>query len=136
MKRITLALILSLGATIAQADEYDVVDYDIFRSVDPLAQRDEYGLLHQGKVVNATDFAPRHHWRWCYYFQAPEQIIVQPAYVGSMQTALRRLGYYCGPIDGVFTPEVADAIAHLQKNYSMRVTGTLTDPVRRALHLP
>jgi putative peptidoglycan binding protein len=136
MKRITLALILSLGATIAQADEYDVVDYDIFRSVDPLAQRDEYGLLHQGKVVNATDFAPRYHWRWCYYFKAPEQLIVQPGYVGSMQTALRRLGYYCGPVDGVFTPEVADAIAHLQKNYSMRVTGTLTDPVRRALHLP
>jgi putative peptidoglycan binding protein len=136
MKRITLALILSLGATIAQADEYDVVDYDIFRSVDPLAQRDEYGLLHQGKVVNATDFAPRYHWRWCYYFKAPEQLIGQPGYVGSMQTALRRLGYYCGPIDGVFTPEVADAIAHLQKNYSMRVTGTLTDPVRRALHLP
>ena len=136
MKRITLALILSLGATIAQADEYDVVDYDIFRSVDPLAQRDEYGLLHQGKVVNATDFAPRYHWRWCYYFKAPEQLIVQPGYVGSMQTALRRLGYYCGPIDGVFTPEVADAIAHLQKNYSMQVTGTLTDPVRRALHLP
>ena len=44
MKRIALALILCLGATIAQADEFDVVDYDIFRSVDPLAQRDEWGL--------------------------------------------------------------------------------------------
>ena len=65
-----------------------------------------------------------------------EQLILQPAYIGSMQTALRRLGYYCGPVDGVFTPEVADAIARLQKNYSMRVTGTLTDPVRRALHMP
>jgi peptidoglycan hydrolase-like protein with peptidoglycan-binding domain len=53
-----------------------------------------------------------------------------------MQTALRRLGYYCGPIDGIFSAEVADAIARLQKNYSMRVTGTLTDPVRRALHMP
>jgi hypothetical protein len=31
---------------------------------------------------------------------------------------------------------VADAIARLQKNYSMRVTGTLTDPARRALHMP
>ncbi len=136
MKRIVLALILCLGATIAQADEYDIVDYGIFRSTDPLAQRDEWGLVHQGKVVNATDFAPRYRWRFCYYFKAPEQLIVQPAYVGSMQTALHRLGYYCGPIDGIFTPEVADAIAHLQKNYSMRVTGTLTDPVRRALHLP
>jgi peptidoglycan hydrolase-like protein with peptidoglycan-binding domain len=53
-----------------------------------------------------------------------------------MQTALRRLGYYCGPIDGVFTPAVSDAIARLQKNYSMRVTGMLNDPVRRALHMP
>jgi Putative peptidoglycan binding domain len=136
MKRITLALILGLGATVAQADEFDVVDYGIFRSIDPLAQRDELGPVHQGGRVNATDFAPRYHWRLCYYFKAPEQLILQPAYVGSMQTALRRLGYYCGPVDGVFTPEVADAIARLQKNYSMRVTGTLTDSVRRALHMP
>jgi hypothetical protein len=136
MKRIVLALILGLGATIARADEYDVLDYDIFRSTDPLAQRDEWGLTHQGRHVNATDFAPRYRWRFCYYFKAPEQLTVQSAYVGSMQTALRRLGYYCGAVDGVFTTEVADAIARLQKNYSMRVTGTLTDPVRRALHMP
>jgi putative peptidoglycan binding protein len=136
MKRIALTLALCLGATIAQADEYDIFYNDIFRSTDPLAQRDEYALLHQGKAVNATDFAPRYRWRLCYYFKAPEQLVVDPAYVGSMQTALRRLGYYCGPVDGIFTPQVADAIARLQKNYSMRVTGTLTDPVRRALHMP
>jgi Putative peptidoglycan binding domain len=136
MKRIALALILAFGAAIAQADEYDIVDYDFIRSVDPLAQRDEWALLHQGKAVNATDFAPRYNWRWCYYFKSREQLISQPAYVGSMQTALRRLGYYCGPVDGVFTPEVSDAIARLQKNSSMRVTGTLTVPVRRALHMP
>jgi Putative peptidoglycan binding domain len=136
MQRIALALILSLSATMAQADEYDIFSHDIFRPTDPLAQRDEYALLHQGKAVNATDFAPRYRWRWCYYFKAPEQLVVDPAYVGSMQTALRRLGYYCGPVDGIFTPQVADAIARLQKNYSMRVTRTLTDPVRRALHMP
>ena len=136
MKRIVLALILALGVTIAQADEYDVIDYDIFRSIDPLAQRDEWGLIHQGRHVNATDFAPRYHYRWCYYFKAPEQLVLDPGYVGSMQTALRRLGYYCGPVDGVFTGQVADAIVRLQKNYSMHVTGTLTDAVRRALHMP
>ena len=136
MKPIALALILSLGATVAQADEFDVLSHDVFRPTDSLAQRDEYGLVHQGPHVNATDFAPRYHWRWCYYFKAPEQLILEPAYVGSMQTALRRLGYYCGPIDGVFTPAVSDAIARLQKNYSMRVTGMLNDPVRRALHMP
>jgi Putative peptidoglycan binding domain len=136
MKEIALALILGLSAMIARADEYGIFFNDNFPSGDPLAQRDEWALLHQGRAVNATDFAPRYHWRWVYYFKAPEQLILQPAYVGSMQTALRRLGYYCGPVDGVFTPEVADAIARLQKNYSMRVTGTLTDPVRRALHMP
>jgi len=136
MKRIALALILALGAAIAQADEYDIVDYGFVRSVDPLAQRDEWALLHQGKSLNATDFAPRYKWRWSYYFKSNEEVIQQPAYVGSMQTALRRLGYYCGPVNGVFTPEVSEAIARLQKNSSMRVTGTLTVPVRRALHLP
>jgi hypothetical protein len=137
MKRMALALIIgSLGATIAHADEFDVLAHDFFRPTDPLAQRDEYGLVHQGPHVNATDFAPRYHWRWVYYFKAPEQLILDPGYVGSMQTALRRLGYYCGPVDGVFTPVVADAIARLQKNYSMQVTGTLNDPVRRALHMP
>ena len=137
MKRIALALILaSLSATIAYADEFDVLSHDFFRPTDSLAQRDEYGLVHQGPHVNATDFAPRYQWRWVYYFKAPGQLILDPAYVGSMQTALRRLGYYCGPVDGVFTPVVADAIARLQKNYSMQVTGTLTEPVRRALHMP
>jgi hypothetical protein len=135
MKRITLALILILGAITARGDDYAIID-DIFASKDPLAQHDEWGLLHQGKRVYDTDFAPRYKWRWIYYFKANEQLIVQPAYVGSMQTALRRLGYYCGPINGFFTPEVSDAIARFQKNSSMRVTGTLTDPVRRGLHLP
>jgi hypothetical protein len=136
MKRIALTLALCLGATIVLADEYDILDYDFIRSVDPLAQRDDWALLHQGKNVNATDFAPRYKWRFCYYFKDGEQLIAQPAYVGSMQTALRRLGYYCGPVNGVFTPEVSEAIARLQKNSSMRVTGTLTVPVRRALHMP
>ena len=128
---VALALILGLGAITAQAS-----DCAFFRGTDPLAQRDEWGLLHQGRTVNSTDFAPRYRWRFDYYFKAPEQLIMQPGYVGAMQTALRRLGYYCGPIDGIFSDEVSDAIARLQKNYSMRVSGTLTDPVRRALHLP
>ncbi len=115
-----------------------IVDEEIFsyHSVDSLAPRDEYGLLHQMPTVRATDFYRRYNWRWIYYFKANEQLMVQPAYVGALQRDLRRLGYYCGPIDGVFSNEVSDAIARLQKNYSIRVSGTLNDPVRRALHLP
>ena len=136
MTRMALVLIFGLGAAVARADEFDVVDYGIFRSTDPLAQRDEWGTVHQTPHVNATDFAPRYAWRWKYYFKARQQLLLDPAYVGSLQTALRRLGYYCGPVDGVFTPEVSYAIARLQKNYSMRVTGDLDIPVRRALHMP
>jgi hypothetical protein len=136
MKRIALVLIVGLTATAGLADEFDIVDYGIFRSIDPLAQRDEWGTTHQMPNVNATDFAPRYSWRWIYYFKGRNQLVLDPGYVGALQTALRRLGYYCGPVDGVFTPEVGYAIARLQKNYSMRVTGTLTVPVRRALFMP
>ena len=59
-----VVLIISLGAVVVQADEFDVVDYGIFRSTDPLAQRDEWGPVHQTPHVNATDFAPRYAWRW------------------------------------------------------------------------
>ncbi len=88
-KLLVLALAIELGAIAAQAQ-----DCAFFRGTDPLAQRDEWGLLHQGRTVNSTDFAPRYRWRFEYYFKAPEQLIVQPGYVGAMQTALRRLGYY------------------------------------------
>ena len=131
-----LVLVVGLTASFVKADEFDVVDYGIFRSIDPLAQRDEWGTVHQTPHVNATDFAPRYSWRWIYYFKGRNQLVLDPGYVGAMQTALSRLGYYCGPVDGVFTPEVSYAIARLQKNYSMRVTGTLTTPVRRALFMP
>jgi hypothetical protein len=127
MKGALIGFVIGLGTMAAQASGY---------GTDPLPQRDDWGLLHQSPMVNATDFAPRYHWRFVYYFKSPEQLIVQPGYVGAMQRALQRLGYYCGPIDGVYSPEVAGAIARLQKNYSMRVTGTLTGSVRRALRLP
>jgi Putative peptidoglycan binding domain len=115
-----------------------ILDEEIFggNTYDVLAPRDGHGVLHQGRRVIATDFDPRHRWRWVYYFEVWEQLIQKPAYVGALQRDLRRLGYYCGPIDGVYSPEVSDAIARLQKNHSLQVTGTLTDPVRRALHLP
>jgi hypothetical protein len=115
-----------------------IIDEEIFsaHSEDSLAPRDEQGLLHQMPTVHATDFDRRYTRRWIYYFKSNEQLIVEPAYIGALQRDLRRLGYYCGPIDGVFSDEVSDAIARLQKNYSMRVSGTLTNPVRRALHLP
>lgn len=103
---------------------------------DPLAPRDEDGLLHQMPSLNPTDLAPRHSFRCAYYFQSGRSLESDAAYVGALQTGLRQKGYYCGPIDGVFSPAVSIAIARMQKNYSQHVTGSLTIGVRRALHLP
>jgi hypothetical protein len=136
MKRVGIFFIAMFLA--CQGVRAFILDEEIFSSpsTDSLAPRDGHGLLHQMPTLRATDFAPRYHPRWVYYFKANEQLMVQPAYVAALQRDLRRLGYYCGPIDGIFSDDVGDAIARLEKNYSMRVTGTLTDPLRRALHLP
>ena len=126
------SLILGLGTAKGQLDLEDLW----FRSSDPLAQRDEYGLLHHSRTIYPPDAEPRYCWRPLYYLEGANDLVRKPAYVGALQVALKRLGYYCGPIDGVFTDDVSISIAHMQKNYAMRVTGTITIPVRRALHLP
>ncbi len=130
-KVILIALAIGSSAVFGQAS-----DDPFLHSNDTLAPRDEWGPLHQMPAPNATDFEPRYHWRPLYYLESGQELIAQPAYVGALQRDLRRLGYYCGAIDGVFSPDVSEAIARLQKNYSMRVTGRLTIPVRRALRLP
>jgi hypothetical protein len=130
-KTILIGLVTGLSGLIGQAS-----DDPFFHSTDPLAPRDEWGLLHQSSTVYETDYAPRYPFRSLYLLESGRELSAQPAYVGALQRDLQRLGYYCGPIDGVFSPEVSEAIAMLQKNYSMRVTGSLTIPVRRALHLP
>ena len=129
--RFAFVLFLGLGAIAAQAS-----DQPLFHSENPLAPRDEWGVLHQMPKVDETDYFPRSGSRWYYYFKSRHELLRDPAYVASLQTVLRNRGYYCGPIDGNMSDEVSLAIARVQKNYVQRVTGTLTVPVRRALNLP
>src|SRR3989442_15934375 len=139
MKTTILILLgVALSTLTVRADLNDIFfDRPFFHHTDTLAPRDDWGLLHQSRTtLFETDFAPRFSPRAAYYGMSGRQLITQPAYVGALERDLSRLGYYCGPIDGVFSDEVSEAIARLQKNYSMRVSGTITDPVRRALHLP
>ncbi len=138
MKRLVVLLFATLclvrvGSCLAESEPIFFF-YDPYQ--DPLSARDEDGLLHQTPRLNPTDSAPRHATRLAYYLQSGDQLVRDPAYVGALQTALYRNSYYCGPIDGVFSQSVSEAIAHLQKNSSLHVTGTLTVGVRRALHLP
>jgi len=131
IRRFTLVLFFGLGVTSVSASEYP-----LFHSTNPLAPRDEWGVLHQMPNVDETDYFPRSGSRWYYYFKSRHELLRDPAYVASLQTVLRNRGYYCGPIDGIMSEEVSFAIARVQKNYAQRVTGTLTVPVRRALNLP
>jgi hypothetical protein len=133
MKLLLWLFLVCAAACTARAQSHDTI---FFHSSDSLASRDEWGLVHQSAVVNPTDTAPRYGWRPLYYLEGGNDLMRQPAYIGALQRELRRFGYYCGEIDGTFSAEVSDAIARFQKNSSMRVTGTLTIPVRRALHLP
>ena len=134
---LTILVIVFSGIRIGRGDLGEIFfDPPLFISTDVLAPRDEWGKLHQTRVLYDVDFAPRYDARAFYYFKAGEQLTLQPAYVGALQRVLTRLGYYCGAIDGKFSPEVSEAIARLQKNYSMPVTGTVTESVRRALNLP
>jgi hypothetical protein len=130
--RSTLALLGAIFAVSASASD----DHPLFHSQNPLGLRDEWGTLHQMPNVDATDYAPRSGSRWYYYFKSRHELLRDPAYVASLQTVLRSRGYYCGPIDGIMSDLVSDAIARVQKNYVQRVTGTLTVPVRRALNMP
>jgi Putative peptidoglycan binding domain len=142
-KLLLIVLAIGLKSAFAQSSPFalfmDAINIEppFFHSTDPLAQRDDLGLLHQNRTnLNDTDFAHRHPFRPLYWIEGRRELTADPAYMGAVQRDLARLGYYCGPINGVWSSEVSDAIARLQKNYSMRVTGTLTIPVRRALHLP
>lgn len=134
MKQRFLVLIATVGLAASSAFALD--DAPLFHSRDPLSQRDSWGSLHQSPALTETDFAKRESWRLFYYSKSRTVLAADVAYTAALQTALQRNGYYCGPLNGYFSPEVSEAIARLQKNHSMRVTGSLTVPVRRALYLP
>jgi Putative peptidoglycan binding domain len=125
-----VSLIALSGACACASDD------PFFHSTDPLAPRDAWGVLHQSPTLYPIDYAPRHGHRIYYYFKSGRELLTDPAYVGALQVVLRNRGYYCGPVDGIMSEEVTDAIARVQKNYVQRVTGRLTVPVRRALNLP
>lgn len=127
-----IAFLMSLTA----ASAFAAGDDPLFHSTNPLAPRDEWGRLHQMPNVIQTDYERRSGSRWYYYFKSRHELLRDPAYVASLQMVLRNRGYYCGPIDGVMSDLVSDAIAKVQKNYVQRVNGQLTIPVRRALNLP
>ena len=121
MHRVFILLLFSfcLLPVLSRADS-DSLIFPHDPSIDPLAPRDEYGLLHQSPALNRTDFAPRYPCRFNYYFLSGDTLVSDAGYVGALQTSLYRHGYYCGPIDGVFCAQVSAAIAHAKKLLAAR----------------
>ena len=130
-RRLLIVSLIALSVAGARAS-----DDPFFHETDPLAPRDWWGVFHQSKTVYQVDYAHRDWNRIYYYFKSGRELLADPAYVAALQVSLRNQGYYCGPIDGVMSENVTEAIARCQKNNTQRVTGTLTVPVRRVLHLP
>lgn len=133
MKAVSLRVLVLALASCLTVTAYSGVPF-VYK--DGLAPRDKWGKLHQSPQVLPTDLEPRYAVRFHYYFKGARTLQNDPAYVAAVQTALQRLGYSCGEIDGVFGTETADAIMRLQKNYGFKITGTINVAVRRALFLP
>ena len=56
--------------------------------------------------------------------------------VQAVQTELTQLGYYNGPIDGIFGPTTRDAVAKYQMDKQLEVTGSLSPDTLQSLGVP
>ncbi len=56
--------------------------------------------------------------------------------VQAVQTQLMQLGYYTGPLDGVFGPTTRDAVVKYQVAKRLSVTGSLSPDTLQSLGLP
>jgi len=56
--------------------------------------------------------------------------------VQAVQTELTQLGYYNGPVDGIFGPATRDAVAKYQMDKELEVTGSLSPDTLQSLGVP
>ena len=56
--------------------------------------------------------------------------------VEATQEELAQLGYYNGPVDGIFGPTTRDAVANYQIAKQLNVTGSLSPDTMQSLGLP
>jgi Putative peptidoglycan binding domain len=88
----------------------------------------------------ADDYYP-----YDYYADVQPNDNTEPAYNGvpvadttvqTVQTRLTQLGYYNGPVDGIFGPATRDALAKYQIAQHLSVTGSLSPDTLQSLGLP
>jgi hypothetical protein len=88
----------------------------------------------------ADDYYP-----YDYYADVQPNDYTEPVYNGvpvadptveAVQTQLTQLGYYTGPVDGIFGPTTRDALAKYQIAKHLNVTGSLSPDTLQSLGLP
>jgi len=91
----------------------------------------------------ASDYYPYDYYDYDYYpygyddqsgYVDPDQYGSSSA-VSAVQSALTKLGYYRGTIDGIGGDETQAAIARYQEDHDLSVTGTVTAAILQSLGL-
>lgn len=101
---------------------------------------DQTPLLHASQAFNAAAVALELSWLRLFadagcltdqQQQQAEQAIA--SYTATLQKDLAAIGYYAGPIDGVYGPATIDAVRALQQAHRLPVTGALDKATAAAL---
>src|SRR5947207_14152851 len=95
--RAAAVLVLALAAPAVRASDDD----PLFHAINPLAQRDDWGRLHQMPNVDETDYFPRWGSRVYYYFKSGHESLRDAADVAALQTDMRNRAYNHRPITRV-----------------------------------
>ena len=64
------------------------------------------------------------------------QILVAPPQIRAMQVALRQRSHYTGPVNGVFAPDLRQAIESYERAQGLLVTGLATQALLKRLQNP
>src|ERR1700730_9386297 len=84
----------------------------------------------------AYDYYPYDYYPYETTAPVYQGVPVADATVQAVQTQLAQLGYYSGPVDGIFGPATRDAVAKYQIANQLSVTGSLSPDTMQSLGLP
>ena len=97
-------------------------------------------LTDAGEQVNAAAYALEIAWlrvlgdAGCITDEEQAKVVQEiAAYTSALQTSLSTAGYYDGPVDGVYGPATADAVAQLQTDEGLPATGFVDQATALAL---
>ena len=103
-----------------------------------------YPYNYNTDVPPEDNTTPASNYPYAYYTGAQSDDNTAPANeapvtdstVQTVQTELTQLGYYNGPVDGIFGPTTRDAVARYQIDKQLDVTGSLSPDTLQSLGVP